>query len=79
MDLDGEYIHRFDTSINGIDLSKRLVSTNHNALGYCSVKSPYKYESGGPGVWFMIMVALLVGIIFPGTVLNQWELRFRFM
>ena len=46
MDLDGEYINRFDTSINGVDLSKRLVSTNHNALGYCSVKSPDKYESG---------------------------------
>ncbi|MDP3035278.1 MAG: hypothetical protein Q8M97_09285, partial [Methanobacteriaceae archaeon] len=46
MDLDGEYIHRFDTSINGIDLSKRLVSTNHNALGYFSVKSPDKYETG---------------------------------
>ena len=78
MDLDGEYIHRFDTSINGIDLSKRLVSTNHNALGYFSVKSPDKYETG-PGAWFMIMVSLLVGIIFPGTVGNQWELRFRFM
>ncbi|MDO8870259.1 MAG: hypothetical protein Q7V10_05855 [Methanobacteriaceae archaeon] len=46
MDLDGEYIHRFDTSINGIELSKRLVSTNHNALGYFTVKSPDKYESG---------------------------------
>ncbi len=53
MDLDGEYIHRFDTSINGVDLSKRLVSTNHNALGYFTVKSPDKYESGG-GAWSVV-------------------------